>query len=60
MHSCLNCNRSEDEMPLVNLQYMGEKIFICSGCLPVLLHSPAKLIGKLAEAEKIQPANHDH
>jgi hypothetical protein len=47
-------------MPLINLQYQGENLFICSGCMPVLLHSPAKLAGKLADAEKIQPANHDN
>ncbi|HBG74628.1 MAG: hypothetical protein A2X25_11390 [Chloroflexi bacterium GWB2_49_20] len=60
MHTCLNCNRSENEMPLINLQYKGEKLYICSGCMPVLLHSPAKLAGKLPDAEKIQPAHHDH
>lgn len=60
MQTCLNCNRSEDVMPLINLQYKGEKIFICSGCMPVLLHSPAKLAGKLEDADKIQPAHHDH
>ncbi len=60
MKTCLNCDRPEDEMPLINLQYKGEKIYICSGCMPVLLHSPAKLVGKLADAEKIQPANNDH
>jgi len=47
-------------MPLINLQYKSEKLYICSGCMPVLLHSPAKLAGKLVDAEKIQPANHNH
>lgn len=60
MHTCLNCNRSENEMPLINLQYKGDKFYICSGCMPMLLHSPAKLAGKLPDAEKIQPANHNH
>jgi hypothetical protein len=60
MIHCLNCNRSENEIPLISLHYQGEKIHICSVCLPILLHSPVKLIGKLADAEKIHPANHDH
>jgi hypothetical protein len=60
MHTCLNCNRSENEMPLIVLQYKGDTIYLCSGCLPILLHSPAKLSGKLTDAESIQPANHDH
>jgi hypothetical protein len=60
MQNCLNCGRSENEMPLVSLLYKGEKVYLCSGCLPILLHSPAKLSGKLTDAEKIRPANHDH
>jgi hypothetical protein len=60
MNKCLNCDRTESEIPLINLQYKGERIFLCSGCLPILLHSPQKLVGKLADAEKILPARHDH
>jgi hypothetical protein len=58
MHQCVNCDRSEEEMPLVNIQYKGENIFVCSGCMPILLHSPAKMVGKLQDAEKIQAAKH--
>jgi hypothetical protein len=57
---CLNCNASEEEMPLVNLIYSGKPAYICSKCLPVLIHQPQKLIGKLDGAENISPANHDH
>ena len=60
MLTCLNCGRSEEQMPLIHLQYKGERIYLCSGCLPILLHSPAKLAGKLVDADKIQPVNHDH
>ncbi len=56
---CLNCNRSEDEIPLVNLVYAGKPAFICSNCMPVLIHEPEKLIGKLKGAEKIPPAPAD-
>ena len=59
MNTCLNCNRSEHEIPLVTLQYQGTQAFICSQCFPMLIHSPAKLTGKLKDAEKIQPAEHD-
>ena len=57
MHQCVNCDRSEEEMPLINIQYKGEKIFVCSGCMPVLLHSPAKMVGKIQDADKIQATN---
>jgi hypothetical protein len=60
MKTCLNCQRSEQEIPLVTLQYQGQTVYICSQCFPTLIHSPAKLAGKIKDADKIQPANHDH
>jgi hypothetical protein len=59
MKTCLNCDQTEEQVPLVTLQYMGESVYICSQCFPMLIHSPAKLAGKLKDAEKIQPADHD-
>ena len=59
MKTCLNCGRSEEEIPLVSLQYQGKPAYICTQCFPTLIHSPAKLSGKLQGAEKIQPAGHD-
>jgi hypothetical protein len=53
---CLNCNTSENDIPLVNLVYSGKPAFICSRCLPILIHQPQNLIGKLDGAEKISPA----
>ena len=58
MHQCINCDHSEEDMPLINIQYKGKKIFVCSGCMPILLHSPEKMAGKLTDADKIQPAKH--
>ena len=59
MNTCLNCEKSEQEVPLITLQYRGEQVFLCSQCFPTLLHTPAKLAGKLADAEKLQPVRHD-
>lgn len=55
---CLNCNASENEMPLVNLVYSGKPAFICSKCLPILIHKPEMLVGKIEGAEKIKAAKH--
>lgn len=55
---CLNCNVSENEIPLVTLNFAGREEFICSRCLPILIHSPQKLVGKLDGADKIPSANH--
>ena len=57
---CLNCDTSENEVPLVNLVFAGKPAFICSSCLPVLIHQPQKLVGKLEGADKILPAKHDN
>ena len=57
--NCLSCNRSEDEIPLITLTYSSRPAFICSFCLPLLIHHPEQLIGKLKGAEKIPPAAAD-
>jgi hypothetical protein len=59
MKTCLNCQKSEQEIPLVTLQYQGKEVYLCSQCFPTLIHSPAKLAGKIENAEKIQPGKHD-
>ena len=57
-HNCLNCSRSENEIPLVSLVYSGKPTYICSHCLPMLIHHPETLIGKIEGAENIPPAEH--
>jgi hypothetical protein len=59
MHKCLNCDASENDRPLVNLTYQGNSLHICSRCLPVLIHNPQELIGKIKGAENIPPAEHE-
>jgi hypothetical protein len=59
-HQCLNCNRSETEIPLVTLRYSGDPAWICSRCLPLLIHQPDELIGKLAGADKFGASPHSH
>ena len=58
LYHCLNCGRSETDIPLVALRHAGQQAWICSQCLPVLIHHPQQLIGKLAGADKIEPAAH--
>ena len=57
-YHCLNCNRPETTVPLVSLRYAGDRAWICSQCLPILIHEPRQLVGKLAGAENITPAAH--
>jgi len=56
---CLNCERPETATPLVALRYNGGQAWICSQCLPVLIHQPQRLIGRLVGAENLTPAEHE-
>jgi len=56
---CLFCHRDSTETPLVALLYNNTDLYICPQHLPVLIHEPAKLIGKLPGADKLKPADHN-
>lgn len=56
--TCIACDRSDDQTPLVHLQYRGNDLWICPQHLPVLIHDPARLVGRLPGAEHLRPAEH--
>ena len=58
--NCQNCDRSEMEIPLISARYAGEQLWICSSCMPVLIHKPDQLVGTLKGADKIPPSPHSH
>ncbi len=47
---CLNCGRSEEQVPLVALRFRGKPLSICPQCLPILIHHPERLAVKLGAA----------
>ena len=57
---CLNCGRNELAVPLITLQFMNSTLWVCPQCMPVLIHSPQKLAGKLPGAEAMDGADHHH
>jgi hypothetical protein len=57
---CVNCGRSEAEIPVLQFHFKGQARGICSNCLPVLLHKPERLVGRLPGMENIAPAPHSH
>jgi hypothetical protein len=57
--TCLFCKKDSHAIPLVNLDYQGHKLWICPQHLPVLIHDPAQLVGKLPGAENMRPAEHN-
>lgn len=58
MKTCLNCNRTEDQVPLLGLQFQGKAVHLCPQCLPLLIHQPEKLADKLPGMEITKPADH--
>ena len=55
---CVVCGRGPDVTPVLALEYRGAAVWICPQHLPVLIHDPAQLVGKLAGAEQLRPADH--
>lgn len=55
-YHCLSCQRPETAVPLVSLRFAGQPAWICSQCLPMLIHQPERLIGRLPGAEHLAAA----
>jgi hypothetical protein len=60
MKTCLNCERTEEQIPLLNMQFRSETVYICPQCLPLLIHKPEKLADKLPGLQPGTPAEHEH
>lgn len=56
--SCLACGRGAAETPLIPLDHRGTVHWICPQHLPILIHDPARLVGKLPGADGLRPAEH--
>ncbi|CAG0935588.1 hypothetical protein TFLX_04430 [Thermoflexales bacterium] len=55
---CVNCERTVDEVPLLNLTQRHGVAYICPQCLPILIHKPQQLQNKLPGTEALQPHEH--
>jgi len=51
---CIYCQRGPDEIPLVSFVFRDTETWICSQHLPILIHQPARLAGKLPGAENLK------
>jgi hypothetical protein len=57
---CVVCGRGAGVAPLINFEYLQSSLWICTQHLPLLIHSPDQLVGKLPGAENLAPAEgHD-
>ena len=59
--SCIYCERTSEEAPLIAMRYRGKEAWICPQHLPILIHQPAMLADKLPGVENLgPPVGHDH
>jgi hypothetical protein len=55
---CVNCERTVEEVPLLNLAHRHGAAYICPQCLPILIHQPQQLLTKLPGTEALRPHEH--
>jgi hypothetical protein len=56
--TCVFCARDSQVVPLITAEFKGQSFRICSQHLPVLIHDPSQLAGKLSGAEKLAPSDY--
>lgn len=56
---CVACGRGSDRVPLIDFEFGGRSHRICPQHLPVLIHDPTQLTGRLPGAEGLSPADHE-
>lgn len=55
---CIVCEMDHEMVPLISLQYRDETYYICPQHLPVLIHHPEMLEGKLPGVEHLEGHSH--
>jgi len=58
-HTCIHCGRDDSQVPVLLFYYQGKEHNICTEHLPVLIHKPKELTGKLPDMDKLNPVEHD-
>lgn len=56
--ACINCNRTDQQVPLFHLTFKGETKHVCAQCFPILIHKIHLLADKLPGVEVGAPATH--
>ena len=58
-HTCLNCDRTDEQVPLLRMVFKGESKYVCAQCFPILIHKIHLLADKLPGVEfpQVPPAH---
>ncbi len=51
--NCVLCAKPDTEVPLIKLSYNSTDYYLCAEHMPMLIHKPSALIGKLPGAENM-------
>ena len=54
-NKCISCEREETIVPLVSITYAQNPAWICTQCLPTLIHDPNKLQSKFQNMDTEDP-----
>ncbi len=54
---CIYCEASEEIVPLLPFKFKGKEYWICPQHLPILIHKPQELVGKVPDIENYNPDN---
>ena len=58
--TCIVCEQGSNQVPLIRFVFKQDEAWICPQHLPILIHKPEKLAGKLPGAEDLGgAAGHD-
>jgi hypothetical protein len=54
---CVACDNTANDVPLISLDYKDQPLWVCPQHMPLLIHKPEALVGKLPGAEDMKPAD---
>jgi hypothetical protein len=57
---CVYCKRNSAQVPLIQLEFNGEKKWICPPHLPILIHKPEQLLEEFPGMESLDAPTHPH
>lgn len=55
LHKCINCHSDENTIPLVAVRFASSSTWICSKCMPNLIHRPHQLQSKFDNLKTENP-----
>lgn len=57
LNVCISCNRDESIVPLVAITFAQQPTWICTQCLPTLIHEPQRLVEKFKSMDIDNPVD---